>query len=350
VRVKTSMNIGTRSSIAVGLVVLLGWCGGAVAQVDVPLSSRQLSRDFTAAHSAGDYAKAIEIGRKWTRFNKRDSGAAYNLACAYALHGDKPKAFEWLNKSVDRGWDDASHMRVDTDLDSLRDLPEFAAIIERVMELRKPKLDKARTSEPIVILPPNHDKTKAATVIVALHGYGSNADSFSSTWKETAAEMNAILVVPRAITSVSENGYSWDAIDVADAIVSSALEQVKKSHKVAEGRVVLTGFSQGGYMAFNLGRLHPDRFAGVIPVAGMFVPASASPSGSSTKNWPKYFIMIGDADRERTVESNRQATDVLRSAGVSVKLKTYPGLGHQFPPDHTKELVKAVRFVLGGSS
>ncbi len=54
----------------------------------------------------------------------------------YALKGDKDKAFEWLLKAAEAGWNDTAHMARDSDMDSLRDDPRYDKIIA-LMEGKK---------------------------------------------------------------------------------------------------------------------------------------------------------------------------------------------------------------------
>ena len=61
---------------------------------------------------------------------------SYKLACAYALNGDKDKAFEWLSKAAQAGWKNTALMATDPNMDSLRDDPRYAEIIE-LMEGKK---------------------------------------------------------------------------------------------------------------------------------------------------------------------------------------------------------------------
>lgn len=55
----------------------------------------------------------------------------YNLACVYGRTGDKEKAFEWLNKLVDKGWDNPGRLTEDTDLAALVDDPRFDQIVKK---------------------------------------------------------------------------------------------------------------------------------------------------------------------------------------------------------------------------
>jgi len=54
----------------------------------------------------------------------------YNLACVEALLGDKlEKALEYLQEAVSAGWTDVDHIKKDTDLDRLRGLDAYQALI-----------------------------------------------------------------------------------------------------------------------------------------------------------------------------------------------------------------------------
>jgi hypothetical protein len=58
--------------------------------------------------------------------------SAYNVACGYALSGDKAKALDWLEKSVKMGWTDLNHMEQDEDLDSLRNEERYKKLVKQL--------------------------------------------------------------------------------------------------------------------------------------------------------------------------------------------------------------------------
>ncbi len=57
------------------------------------------------------------------------AGAAYNIACCYALLGEKEPALKWLEKSFGMGFRDLPRAQTDTDLQSLHDNPHFQKIV-----------------------------------------------------------------------------------------------------------------------------------------------------------------------------------------------------------------------------
>jgi beta-lactamase regulating signal transducer with metallopeptidase domain/tetratricopeptide (TPR) repeat protein len=79
-------------------------------------------------HEDGRYLEAAEAYRKAVDLGYREDTAAYNAACAYARAGRKDDAFTWLKKSMELGFDVASYLRKDDDLDSLRSDPRFSEL------------------------------------------------------------------------------------------------------------------------------------------------------------------------------------------------------------------------------
>ncbi len=76
-------------------------------------------------HSLKQYDKAIAAYEKAVALGAGLPGGRYNLACAYALNGDKEKAFAWLDKALAAGFRNVAQLRNDPDLASLRDDPRF---------------------------------------------------------------------------------------------------------------------------------------------------------------------------------------------------------------------------------
>ncbi len=70
--------------------------------------------------------EAIEEARKLA---PRDGGTAFHAACVFALLGDPPAAIEALTLAQDRGYYIASELQSNSDLDILRGLPEFQALL-----------------------------------------------------------------------------------------------------------------------------------------------------------------------------------------------------------------------------
>ncbi len=90
---------------------------------DVQAESVEFKKYYDAL-VAKDYATSVPgFKRLYYAGGPNRAVAAYNVACAYSLQGEKETAIDWLELSIGAGYNDArafAHMREDTDLDNIR--------------------------------------------------------------------------------------------------------------------------------------------------------------------------------------------------------------------------------------
>ena len=82
--------------------------------------------------NTGEYAKAAKA------FHEAAARSGSPAACAEALGGDKEAALRSLRAAVDAGWDDAEHIKTDSDLSSLRGDPRFTELRKSAKALALP--------------------------------------------------------------------------------------------------------------------------------------------------------------------------------------------------------------------
>jgi tetratricopeptide (TPR) repeat protein len=75
--------------------------------------------------------RALELDRRLVARLPDDFLARYNLACSLALAGRADEAILCLGEAFRLGYDDVAHMEVDPDLASIRERPEFRALVGR---------------------------------------------------------------------------------------------------------------------------------------------------------------------------------------------------------------------------
>lgn len=63
--------------------------------------------------------------------NKDDAGSYYDAACLYSIMGENETAVAYLTKAFEQGYRRIAHTYADHDLDNIRELPEFKALIEK---------------------------------------------------------------------------------------------------------------------------------------------------------------------------------------------------------------------------
>ncbi len=95
-----------------------------------PVNARFWNSFGDAAYGNKDYRRAIQAYEKALELGGGfPSNAAYNIACCYALLGEKEQAFKWLQKAFDMGFRNLAHSQTDSDLQSLHDDPRFNKIV-----------------------------------------------------------------------------------------------------------------------------------------------------------------------------------------------------------------------------
>lgn len=92
------------------------------------------ARIVSGQHRASTEAFATQLSLGY-----RKPTALYNLACASALVGEREKAMDWLQQSVEAGFDQHKLFRTDEDLSALRQDPRFEKLRLRVLARAKRK-------------------------------------------------------------------------------------------------------------------------------------------------------------------------------------------------------------------
>jgi len=89
------------------------------------------NRLLIASIEEGDYEKALEHADRVIEFKDSRIIGFYNRACVLSLMGRHDRALAALESALLRGYDDFAHMESDRDLDNIRDLPRYKALVER---------------------------------------------------------------------------------------------------------------------------------------------------------------------------------------------------------------------------
>ncbi|HEX4149133.1 MAG TPA: hypothetical protein VHY20_09100 [Pirellulales bacterium] len=78
----------------------------------------------------GQHERALVIDRRLVLLLPDDSVVHYNLACSLALLGEPHEAIAALRCALECGYGDLDYLKLDSDLDTLRDEPEFRLLLD----------------------------------------------------------------------------------------------------------------------------------------------------------------------------------------------------------------------------
>lgn len=321
---------------------------GATLLAQASPARRILETAFRQAYDAADWPKAIEAAERLTLAFPDDPLAHYNLAAVSARGGELGRGLSALSRSAELGFAHLATLRRDEDLDPLRVLPEFAAIVERVEANSARALDafkvEADRATVLTYLPRGYTPARPAPLLVALHGTGGRAAEIASVYRRVAHELGAILIAPEGVTR-SGRGYTWGRVEEGEYLVERAIAEARAKHGVDQTRLVLTGFSEGANLALLCAARRPDLYAGVVAIAGVYEHRVAPVPQPAPGGFPRVYVLAGAQDPGITLI--RSGANRLEAAGASVRVKVVDGVGHAFPPNADAELREAFAFVLG---
>jgi predicted peptidase len=105
--------------------------------------------------------------------------------------------------------------------------------------------------------------------------------------------------------------------------LNALLDNVVAAYAVDVQRIYVTGLSMGGFGAWALSSLYPERFAAVVPICGGGDPTTVC----SLKNVPVW-AFHGALDELVPPEQSQRMVDALQACGGNVRFTLYPDLGH----------------------
>ncbi len=82
------------------------------------------------------YDKGLQVDKRLSQLLKSDPTVHYNLACSYALVGNKKDAIRALKHAIELGYMDFNHLRKDQDLKSLHGDPAFEKLVDYFLKDR----------------------------------------------------------------------------------------------------------------------------------------------------------------------------------------------------------------------
>ena len=93
-----------------------------------------------ALHFLGRDDEAIKWMNEIIAQNPKDRGIYYDKACLYAIMGRKSEAVAALREAFEHGYRNFGHIKNDDDMDPIRDMPEFKALIAEYKALHDKQL------------------------------------------------------------------------------------------------------------------------------------------------------------------------------------------------------------------
>jgi predicted esterase len=179
-----------------------------------------------------------------------------------------------------------------------------------------------------VYLPENFDAESPTPLIVGLHGSGVDEQGFMPMLVSRMKTLALPVIAPRG-RGLSDYYVGDSGVDVLECI----RHFTELYPNIDNERILLIGFSMGGYGAWRLTLLHPDSFRGAIIMSGVVVPPQET-GGESVFDLldgavdSSFLVVHGDRDNAVPIGGTRRLVGLLRDAGVDITYIEVPGAAH----------------------
>ena len=174
----------------------------------------------------------------------------------------------------------------------------------------------------LVQLPPEFRRGRSYPVLIVLHGGGERPQDMIARCATLAGDHGYLLVAP-AWESTVDGNYHYSTAE--HNVVLDVLRDLRRRFPIDSDRVFLSGFAQGGTMAYDVGLSHPDLFAGILPLAGQPGPFATFQYWRNAQYLP-YYVAIGDFMGEGRKET-RSLFDEWIPRGYPMLWVEYKGRG-----------------------
>jgi predicted esterase len=321
--------------IFVALTIVL--CSAAF----IPLQGQE-KREFTSYTEMREYLGQLFDQKKYAeaagllesvldRFPDNLLANTFNLAAARLYQGDVDKTIQALEEGHRRGvfygvWDFGAEI-----WDKVRNLPRFEAFL-KTNQSRIEEAQKKASLKIEAAMPAGYDPAKKYPLFIALHGGGESLADFKPNWTSPRLRGEFITVYVQSTQVAGMKGFHWQDAAVTRRDLKAAYKKIVDQYPVHTGRVVIGGFSSGGFGSLLA------VFGDFFPVRGFVVLCPEVPTTigdedilAAKARGLRGTLLTTEADQR--VDRQRTLMDRMEKLGLPIAFHLTPGIGHWYPED-----------------
>jgi|TARA_B110000902_G_C14161449_1_gene533373 phospholipase/carboxylesterase len=194
---------------------------------------------------------------------------------------------------------------------------------------------------------------KNPSLLLLLHGYGSNEEDLFSFASELPDEL--LIISARAPLTLGHGSYSWytihfdsnngkfsdtdEAIEARDKI-ALFIDEVTLAYSVNKENIFLLGFSQGTILSYSVALNYPKKIKNIIALSG-YINQDLLPTTINENDYSNldFFISHGSADQVIPVEWAQNAPTFLNDLKIKNSYQEYM-VGHGVAPQNFYDFKK----------
>lgn len=289
-----------------------------------------------------NFQEAVNVLRwGWDRFPDQVVSNAFNLAAVYGQLKEYDKGIQALQAALDRGvffglWQFFSDYWA-----PYKERLAFLEFLERnkaiVAEAQKKAVLKVE-----VAVPEGYDKSKSYPLFIALHGGGENLAEFKPNWTSPVLRKDFLIAYVQSTQVASMTGFHWQDAALTGRDLAEAFNRIKAEYPVDMKKIIIGGFSSGGYG--SLVALLND----VLPARGFIILCPPVPeaefeskvAGLKARGIRGAFLTT---EQDNRLADQKRWQEIFTKAGLDVEFSVAPNTGHWYPNDFAAKVDAALQ-------
>jgi predicted esterase len=171
-------------------------------------------------------------------------------------------------------------------------------------------------------------------VIMYLHGHGANPAEDCRKWAKVGTQFGWV-VCPSGSGTSESGGRAWNGPGDAERAIEGAFTALREKYhgKVQRRSNILVGFSEGAWVAMNVGLKDQRTWTSwlILGASDAYWGDPTEALDRETRKVRRVYLLTGENDG--VAEHTVRVGETLKKVKVPVKVKLVPGLGHEVPSD-----------------
>ncbi len=189
------------------------------------------------------------------------------------------------------------------------------------------------------------NKIENPSLLILLHGYGSNEQDLFSFAEELPEDL--LIISAQAPYPLQMGSYAWYAINfdeingkfsdlqqAKESIdkIAVFIDEIKAKYNTKSDKTFLLGFSQGAILSYSLSFFYPNKVNHVIALSG-YINTDLLPSTISKEITTDYYASHGTVDQVLPIEWAKNTKPFLSNLNLECDYSEYP-VGHGVAPQN----------------
>lgn len=313
-------------------------------QLQLEITGKNLAFSEKISFSMYDLNRIAEMDKRIERLKGREAPNMEMVESTVTLEYLLESARKDLEKLKPYSSFSELQSRLDRIMDGICKVESNKSLFVRAEAIRMGLRSRQdNTLQPYSLYIPETFKPGQMGLMILLHGSGTNDTSMVRNREVSFFGRTGMIIAAPFARGESHFYLPKEAMEE----IVELTEKLMKMLSVPKEKVVLAGFSMGGFGVVNTYFYKPDLYRNLMVLSGAFdlKPFLAQPDWSTDEALRKLattnlIVFHGDADLNMPYEKQKSIHERLRKMNPNVEIVIAEGVGHEFAPEWEKKAME----------